>query len=85
MNLYFSASINGAFNKNEVLEIENTEQRLQGGDGGFGQSGVLFAEVGTPMGVFYGVKTCGIFQNQAQIDAHVSSTRCKDPAQCRAR
>jgi len=73
-NLYFSASINGAFNKNEVLEIKNTEQRLQGGDGGFGQAGVLFAEVGTPMGVFYGIKTNGIFQNQTQIDAYVNST-----------
>ncbi len=76
-DLYFSASINGAFNKNEVLSIENTEQRLQGGDGGFGQSGVLFAEVGTPMGVFYGVKTLGVFQNQGEIDAHVSSTGAK--------
>ena len=72
--LYLSASINGAFNKNEVLDIKNSEKRLQGGDGGFGQSGILYAEVGTPMGVFYGVKTAGIFQTQAQIDAYVSST-----------
>jgi TonB-linked SusC/RagA family outer membrane protein len=71
--LYLDASVNGAFNKNEVLEIKNTEQRLQGGDGGFGQSGVLFAEVGTPMGVFYGLKTDGIFQTQAEIDAYTNS------------
>lgn len=71
--LFLSASINGAFNKNEVLEIRNSEQRLQGGDGGFGQSGVLFAEVGTPMGVFYGVKTDGIFQNQAEVNAYVDN------------
>jgi TonB-linked SusC/RagA family outer membrane protein len=75
--LYLSVSVNGAFNKNEVLEIKNTEQRLQGGDGGFGQSGVLFAEVGTPMGVFYGVKTDGIFQNQGEINAYVSETGAK--------
>ena len=73
-DLYLSASINGAFNRNEVLDIKNSEKRLQGGDGGFGQSGVLYAEVGTPMGVFYGVKTAGIFQNQPQIDAYLNST-----------
>lgn len=72
-DLFISASINGAFNKNEVLDIKNTEKRLQGGDGGFGQSGVLYAEVGTPMGVFYGVKTDGIFQNQEEIDSHTNS------------
>jgi TonB-linked SusC/RagA family outer membrane protein len=72
--LYLNASINGAFNKNKVLDIKNTSKRLQGGSGGFGQSGILFAEIGTPMGVFYGVKTAGIFQTQAEIDAYVSST-----------
>ncbi|MGD9929651.1 MAG: SusC/RagA family TonB-linked outer membrane protein [Mangrovibacterium sp.] len=71
--LYFSGSINGAFNKNEVLDIQNAEKRLQGGDGGFGQAGVLFAEVGTPMGVFYGVKTDGIFQTVDEINAYVSA------------
>lgn len=68
--IYLTASLNGAFNKNEVLDIQNAEKRLQGGDGGFGQSGVLFAKVGSPMGVFYGVKTDGIFQTQAEIDAY---------------
>lgn len=72
--LYLSTSINGAFNKNEVLDIRNTEKRLQGGDGGFGQAGILFAEVGTPMGAFYGLKTDGIFQTQAEIDAYTNST-----------
>ncbi len=65
--LYFDAMINGAINKNEVLDIQNAEKRLQGGDGGFGQGGVLYAEVGTPMGVFYGVKTDGIFQTKEEI------------------
>jgi len=72
--VYFNASINGAYNKNEVLDIQNAEKRLQGGDGGFGQSGVLYAAVGSPMGVFYGVKTDGIFQTESEINAYVSST-----------
>lgn len=76
-NLYLGASINGAFNKSEVLDIQNAEKRLQGGDGGFGQSGVLFAEIGTPMGVFYGLKTDGIFQTEEEIDGYVNSTGIK--------
>lgn len=71
--LYFGASINGAYNKNEVKDIQNAEKRLQGGDGGFGQSGVLYAGIGTPMGVFWGVKTDGIFQTQEEIDAYVGA------------
>jgi TonB-linked SusC/RagA family outer membrane protein len=76
-DLYLSASINGAFNKSEVLDIQNAEKRLQGGDGGFGQSGIIYAEVGTPMGVFYGVKTDGIFQTQEEINSYVSTTGAK--------
>lgn len=75
--LYFNGSINGAFNKNEVLDIQNSEKRLQGGDGGFGQAGVLFAEVGTPMGVFYGIKTDGIFQTDEEISKYVDSKGAK--------
>jgi TonB-linked SusC/RagA family outer membrane protein len=75
--LYLSTSINGAFNKNEVLDIRNTEKRLQGGSGGFGQGGILFAQVGTPMGVFYGVKTNGIFQNQSEIDSYTNAEGIK--------
>ncbi len=75
--LYLSASVNGAFNKSEVLDIQNAEKRLQGGDGGFGQSGIIYAEIGTPMGVFYGVKTDGIFQTQEEINSYVSSTGSK--------
>jgi TonB-linked SusC/RagA family outer membrane protein len=75
--LYFNASINGAYNKNEVLDIQNAEKRLQGGDGGFGQSGVLYAAVGTPMGVFYGIKTDGLFQTQDEINVYVGSTGSK--------
>ncbi|HKJ43959.1 MAG TPA: TonB-dependent receptor [Sunxiuqinia sp.] len=71
--LYLETSVNGAYNKNEVLDIQNSEKRLQGGDGGFGQSGVLYAEVGTPMGVFYGVKTDGIFQTPEEIAAYTNA------------
>lgn len=73
-DFYFKVSVNGAVNKNEVLDIKNSSKRLQGGDGGFGQAGVLYASIGTPMGAFYGLKTDGIFQNQAEIDAYVNES-----------
>ncbi|WP_163710909.1 SusC/RagA family TonB-linked outer membrane protein [Mangrovibacterium lignilyticum] len=72
-DLYFKVAVNGAYNKNEVLDIQNSEKRLQGGDGGFGQSGILYASIGTPMGAFYGLKTDGIFQTQEEIDGYVNT------------
>jgi TonB-dependent starch-binding outer membrane protein SusC len=73
-DLYIDLKLIGNTNKNEVLAIENEEQRLTGGNGGFGQAGIVRAEVGAPLGVFYGVKTDGIFQNWDEVNAHVTST-----------
>jgi TonB-linked SusC/RagA family outer membrane protein len=72
-DFYLDAKIIGNTNKNEVLEIQNAEQRLSGGNGGFGQAGIVRAVVGSPLGVFYGVKTDGIFQNDAAVAAHVNA------------
>lgn len=66
----YSVSINGAFNKNNVTEINNTEKRISGGTGGFQQDGILIITPGQALGSFYGLKTDGVFQNQAQIDAY---------------
>lgn len=73
----YGVSINGAVNKNKVIDIKNTEKRLQGGQGAFQQNDILIAKVGEPIGSFYGLKTDGIFQNQAQIDAYVNSSGAK--------
>jgi hypothetical protein len=72
--LYLEAKLIGNTNQNTVLDIQNAEKRLTGGNGGFGQAGIVRAIVGQPLGVFYGVKTDGIFQNAAEVAAHVSST-----------
>ena len=69
----FNISLNGSYNKNEVLDIENQEKRLFGGTGGHGQAGILLAEVGMPLGYFYGYETAGIFQNNAEINAHTGA------------
>lgn len=70
---HFEASVLGGFNNNKVLDIPNLDKILKGGNGGFGQSGIVVAKVGEPMGSFYGVKTDGIFQNWTQIKAYTHS------------
>lgn len=69
--LNFNISLNGATNKNEVLDIKNQEKRLTGGTGGHGQGGIIVAEVGSPLGFFYGYETNGIFQNAAEVQSYV--------------
>ncbi|TXE09952.1 TonB-dependent receptor [Seonamhaeicola algicola] len=44
----------------------------EGGSFSVGQPAISRLEVGQPIGYFYGLKTDGIFQNQAEIDAHPS-------------
>ncbi len=70
-DLKFDVMLTGAFNKNEVVDIKNSEKSLSGGDGGFGQSGIIRFSVGDQAGYFYGYQVAGIFQNQAEINAYV--------------
>ncbi|MBB1193412.1 SusC/RagA family protein [Flavobacterium sp. SOK18b] len=70
----FSLSVgyNVTFLKNEVLEVNNGIGYLEGGSFGVGQQPPSRMEVGRPIGYFYGYKTDGIFQNQAEVSAHPS-------------
>ncbi|MDR7211157.1 TonB-dependent receptor [Flavobacterium piscis] len=67
-----SFGYNVTFLKNEVLEVNNGIGFIEGGAFGVGQPAPSRMEIGMPMGYFYGYKTDGIFQNQAEIDAHPS-------------
>jgi len=71
----FSMSVgyNVTFLKNEVTEINGTEF-IEGGTFSIGQPAPSRMEVGQPIGYFYGYQTDGIFQNQAEVDAHPSQT-----------
>lgn len=66
----YGVGINGAFNKNKVLRIANTEGIIHGEPNVLSQSTTEMyrAQVDYPIGYFYGYKTAGIFQNQQQID-----------------
>ena len=70
-DLTFSANYNITFLKNEVLEVNNGTGFLEGGGFGLGQP-ISRMQTGRPIGYFYGYVTDGIFQNQAEVDAHPS-------------
>lgn len=70
----YNVGVNGSFNKNSVLYINNAEGYIKG------EAKILSenvrnlegfrAEPGKPIGYFLGIASEGIFQNQAQIDAY---------------
>ena len=67
----YGVKLNGAYNKNKVTRIANAEGIIHGEDDVLSQgtSEMYRAQVGYPIGYFYGYKTDGVFQNQAQVDA----------------
>ena len=73
-DLRYSVGLNGSYNKNTVLYINNSDgiihgdakiltENVRNGDG-------FRAEPGKPIGYFIGIASEGIFQNQAQIDEY---------------
>ena len=70
----YSLGVNGSYNKNNVLYINNAEGYIKG------EAKILSenvrnlegfrAEPGKPIGYFLGIASEGIFQNQAQIDEY---------------
>ena len=67
----YGINFNMAYNKNEVTKINNGEGIIHGPGSVLiqGSEEVYRAEEGEPIGYFYGMKTAGVFQNQAQVDA----------------
>lgn len=66
----YSLGVNAAYNKNKVTRIANTEGIIHGNTGAIDVSTAEFyrAQVGYPIGYFWGYKTAGVFQNQQQIN-----------------
>ncbi len=70
----FSANGNVAYLKNKVTYVASDATFITG-DASFQSMGpVTRTEVGQSYNSFYGFKTAGIFQNQAEIDAYVNKT-----------
>lgn len=67
----YNVGANVAFNRNEVTHIGNAEGIITGA--GFATYGIVTrAEVGNPIGYFWGYETDGIFQNQQEVDNYVN-------------
>lgn len=65
----YGININLSHNKNEVTQIANEEGIIHGATNVLFQtaSEIYRAEVGYPLGYFYGYKTLGVFQNETEI------------------
>jgi Outer membrane receptor for ferrienterochelin and colicins len=66
----YGVNVNMSYNQNKVTRIANSEGIIHGNANilGQGTSEMYRAQVGFPIGYFWGYKTAGVFQNQADID-----------------
>jgi TonB-linked SusC/RagA family outer membrane protein len=60
--------------KNEVTFVGNQTGIIEGGNFGVGQEPPSRMEAGFPIGYFYGYQTNGLFQSQAEVNAHATQT-----------
>ena len=65
----YGVNLNLSHNKNEVTRIANSEGIIHGDPDAMNKMEIYRAQVGYPIGYFYGHATAGVFQNQAEIDA----------------
>jgi len=68
-DLKYDVMLSGGYNKNNMESINNSEGKLYGA-GVHGMNNVCMAVVGEPIAFFWGYKTAGVFQNQAEINAY---------------
>lgn len=66
----YGATVNFAYNKNNVTRIDNAEGIIRGADNVLSQGTTHISRVqeGFPIGYFYGYKTAGVFQNWEQVN-----------------
>ncbi len=69
----YGATFNYSSNKNKVTRLANAEGIINGSQHVLSQStaAVTRVEVGKPIGFFYGYKTDGLLQNEADVQAYV--------------
>jgi TonB-linked SusC/RagA family outer membrane protein len=72
-NLSYGINLAGAFNQNEVTRIANAEGIIYGAGAGTAMANINVAQVGMPIGYFWGFQTDGLFQNWNEVNAHAGS------------
>jgi TonB-linked SusC/RagA family outer membrane protein len=75
--LTWNTSFNISFNQNKVISINDTIP-MSSGSIGLNQNLALI-QAGQPINFFYGFKTDGIFQSQAEVDSHAVQVPGNDP------
>ncbi|WP_207514473.1 SusC/RagA family TonB-linked outer membrane protein [Longitalea luteola] len=72
----YSIGVNGAWNKNRVGRIPTFDQTLHGNERVLYDNALEFyrASNGNPVGYFWGLKTDGLFQTEADVNGYVSKT-----------
>lgn len=71
-NLSFSVNTNLTTIDNVVTKVSDSRGIIESGSFGVGQPLISRMEEGESIGYFYGLEMDGIFQNQAEVDAHPS-------------
>ncbi|WP_048904104.1 TonB-dependent receptor [Pedobacter sp. V48] len=71
----YSVGVNGAYNKNKVENIPTSDEIIHGGENELFNNALEFyrAQTGFPIGYFWGLKTAGIFQNEAEVQNYRSA------------
>ncbi len=85
-NFNYKLSGNLAFNENKLTSLGTGEEIISGSFAGQNQVGgqnVTITREGDPVGSFYGWLTDGIFQNQAEVEAHASQLSNTRPGDLR--
>ncbi|NND30980.1 MAG: TonB-dependent receptor [Saprospiraceae bacterium] len=67
----FNTDLNLGHYKNEIISIDGEQDFFLGGFGGR-LGNIVINEIGSPIGSFFGLKTDGIFQSQAEVEAHAT-------------
>ncbi|NII83235.1 TonB-dependent receptor [Pedobacter sp. SG908] len=72
----YSVGVNGAYNKNKVENIPTSDGIIHGGENELFNNALEFyrAQTGFPIGYFWGLKTAGIFQNEAEVQNYRSAS-----------
>ncbi|RYE19170.1 MAG: TonB-dependent receptor, partial [Sphingobacteriales bacterium] len=77
----YTIGVNGAYNTNKVGEIPNADGIVHGPNNLLYDNSLEFyrAQNGFPIGYFWGLKTAGVFQNEAEVQAHKSNGQLIQP------
>jgi len=73
----WNTSFNVSYNKNKVVNINDTVPMSSGSIGL--NANLALIQAGIPINEFYGFKTDGIFQNQKEVDNHALQVPGNDP------